>query len=463
MEIILPLLVLDIDVENVDYRMIGTWEEQSVIWKRVDEEPAGEDFKLEIETDRLMKNIIKIIAGKRIETKEDDLKDGFLALLLEAEFDKQIEEADGFEHTYDNKRNVALVEYNPYDPRLIRVDTKPFSIEYICKMIKSKKLDISPDFQREFVWTEITRKSRLIESIMLRIPIPIFYLAQDDEGNYQVIDGIQRLKVIDDFVNNRFRLKNLEYLTELDGKWFCNQNKPAEQSVPAMYAGRLDETQLFFNIIDPSTPEQVKYDIFRRINTGGKALNSQEIRNCLSNVKTRELFKEMTELESFLKATRGSVSRTRMADKEMALRFAAFYLLYTRNLCKIEYKGNMEDFLDQANEVINKISDQLRRDILMAFDNAMNNAYILFGDRAFRKVSFINKALFLSWSRQLYNIDSNVLREAILVHDAKEILDKRIESDMAYNHSISTGTNDVSNIEVAYITAGDILKEILNV
>lgn len=462
MEVILSLQVLDIDIESVEYRLIGTESKDSVIWVGTDEERAGEDFRLEIETDKEMKKIIKILVGKRIETSEQDIKEVFLALLLEAEFNRQTDEADGFEHTHDVNSNFSSKENNPYDPKLIRVDTKPFSIEHVCKLISSKKLDISPDFQREFVWTEITRKSRLIESIMLRIPIPAFYLSQDEDGNYQVVDGIQRLTVIKDFVDNKFKLKNLEYLTTLEGKWFRNLKKPSEYSIPAMYSGRIEDTQLFFNIIDPATPKQVKYDIFRRINTGGKTLNAQEIRNCLSSVNTRQLLKNMVNLESFLQATRHSISRTRMADKEMALRFVAFYLLDTRKLNKLKYTGNMNDFLDQVTEVINKANEKLRNDILNAFDNAMNNAYVLFSDNAFRKVSFINKALFLSWSRQLYKIDSNVLKNAPHVDVAKAILDKRINDDIEYSRSISSGTNDIGSIEKSYKTAGAILEEIQN-
>lgn len=463
MEVVLPLQVLNIDTESVDYRLIGTECDQSVIWIKADEYPCGEDFKLEIKTDKNMKTIKDIMIGVKVETPMEDIKDAFLALLLEAEFDKQTDEADGFEHTHDKKINYNSKENNPYDPKLIRVDTKPFSIEHVCKLIKAKKLDISPDFQREFVWTEITRKSRLIESILLRIPIPAFYLSQDEEGKYQVVDGIQRLTVINDFINNRFRLKNLEYLTYLEGKWFRKESKPDSDSISAMYSGRIEDTQLFFNIIDPSTPEQVKYDIFRRINTGGKTLNAQEIRNCLSNANTRLLLKNMTILDSFLQATRGSVSRTRMADKELALRFAAFYLLDTGNLSRLEYKGNMDDFLDRVNSVINKANDKLHRDILSAFDNAMINAYTLFGDKAFRKVSFINKALFLSWSRQLHKIDSTILKNATLNIDTKSILDNKIEIDAEYNRSISTGTNDIWSIDKAYRTSGEILEDILNV
>lgn len=462
MKIIISLQILNIDLENVDYNLIGNERDDQIIWtKSNDEEPVGPDYNLIIITDKKMKNIEDISVGAQIQTPTQDIKDAFLASLFEAYIVQQIDEADGFEHTHELIDLPIQEDINPYDPKLIRVDTKPFSIEHICKLINKDKLDISPDFQREFVWTEISRKSRLIESIMLRIPIPVFYLSQDDEGKYQVVDGIQRLTVINDFITNKFKLKNLEYLKDLEGKWFRNESRPTNDSIPPLYAGRIEDTQLFFNIIDPSTPERVKYDIFRRINTGGKTLNPQEIRNCLSNPKTRQLLKKMVELESFQEATRGSVSKTRMADKELALRFAGFYLLDTQILSNYEYKGKMSDFLDYVNQRLNKESKILHEDILNAFDNAMTNAFILFSGNAFRRTTYINKALFLSWSRQLFRVDSALLKNSPQIKQASFKLKDRIENDIEYNRSISGGTNDIWSIEKAYKVARKILEELL--
>lgn len=460
MKITLSLQILDIDSETVDFCMIGTEGSDSVLWEKTDEEPVGENNKLIISTDKDMRTINSIEVGSNILSSEQDIKDAFLAALFEAEIIRQVDIADGFEHTYDSPLGTSQ-EINPYDPKLIRVDTKPFSIEYICKLIASKKLDISPDFQREFVWTEITRQSRLIESIMLRIPIPVFYLSQDDDGRFQVVDGIQRLTVIHGFVNNKFKLKNLEYLKDLEGKWFRNESKSTVQSIPPMYSSRIEETQLFFNIIDPSTPERVKYDIFRRINTGGKTLNAQEIRNCLSNTQTRQLLKDMVNLKSFITATRGSISRTRMADKEMALRFAGFYLFDTGKITT-EYKGNMDEFLDYVTNVLNKMATNNHKSIITAFDNAMKNAYLLFGDHAFRKTSFINKALFLSWSRQLYRFSPERIKDANLGNLVYNELTRKISEDSRYFNAISTATNDVQNIKKANDIAKAIMEGFLN-
>lgn len=387
--------------------------------------------------------------------------------LLNLKLERQADEADGIEHVHNEEDTQAykeadtpeIIDQKPYDQKLIRVDTKPFSISYVESLITSGDLDLAPDFQREFVWTDITRKSRLIESLMLRIPLPVFYLAQDDDGMFKVVDGIQRLTVIHSFLNNEFRLKNLEYLTDLDGKWYRNPSRAPEDSIPQVYIRRVEQTQLFFNIIDPQAPEKVKYDIFKRINTGGKSLNAQEIRNCLSSQRTRNLLKDMVNLDSFRQATRSSIRSTRMADKEIALRFAAFYLLDNGLSTRKEYRSDMDGFLDEANEELNRLSDSVHKDILNAFDRAMENAYLLFHERAFRKSNFINKSLFLSLSRILYRYPTKRLEELSLGSRVRDRLEQEIKNNPEYNQALSMATNDARNVSVTLKTARDMIGE----
>ncbi|SFG83690.1 DUF262 domain-containing protein [Oribacterium sp. WCC10] len=323
--------------------------------------------------------------GDAIESVNDELIEEMGDRYLAMKMDSLVDDFDGIEHEDNSK--VPKQEKDPYDPKLIRVEPKNFPIQYVCTLIRSSDLDLAPDFQRGFVWSDITRKSRLIESLLLRIPIPVFYLVQDDEGKFQVVDGVQRLTVINDFVNNKFRLKNLEYLHDCEG---CFYNKSAKKLDP-LFVKRIDQTQLTFNIIDPQTPEQVRYDIFRRINTGGKTLNNQEIRNCLEKNHVRKLLRDLSSMESFKKATRGSIKPTRMADKEVILRFIAFYMMDHNIMGQISYKGDMDQYLDNTVSILNKHSESEFSQIKEAFNKAMDNAYILFGDRAFRKSSYINR------------------------------------------------------------------------
>ncbi|WP_027399605.1 DUF262 domain-containing protein [Anaerovorax odorimutans] len=188
----------------------------------------------------------------------------------------------GVEYTIEDNQEDEE-EKVPYDPNSIRITQGRFSLKEIVEMITGTDydeaiLDLSPDFQRNFVW-DITRKSRLIESILLKIPLPVFYLARDNDGKYQVVDGAQRLTVIKDFFNNKFKLRNLEYLEdEYDNKYFLKNEKNSliPKSVRALRSYQID-----CNIIEPETPHKVKLDIFKRLNTGGRSLNRQEIRNAI--------------------------------------------------------------------------------------------------------------------------------------------------------------------------------------
>lgn len=148
-------------------------------------------------------------------------------------------------------------------------------------------LNLHPDFQRNLVWDNF-RKSRLIESILLRIPLPMFYFSQDDDGVLSVVDGLQRLSAIYEFMENKLVLKDLEYLDNCNNKTYNKE----ENRIDDKYVRWFNMTQIVVNVIDPQSPPKVKYDIFRRINTGGRPLNAQELRNCLAGNGLRDTLKK---------------------------------------------------------------------------------------------------------------------------------------------------------------------------
>lgn len=461
MKVVITLLVEDVDQEDVGFSLVSQEKVDKIVWSKTDEYPIGLDYELEITTDLAMKTVIEISCGNKILTSQKEITEHFLNALFELDIVRQMDEADGIEHIHEETEETADTEEDPYDPKLIRVDTKTFALSYVETLICSGDLDLSPDFQREFVWTDITRQSRLIESLMLRIPLPVFYLSQDAEGTFKVVDGVQRLTVIHSFLNNKFKLKNLEYLKDIEGKWYKNLSRSTKDSIPQLYARRIEQTQLYFNIIDPQAPEKVKYDIFKRINTGGKSLNAQEIRNCLSNDKTRQLLSNMVNINSFQNATRGSISSTRMADKELALRFVAFYLLDNDMSKRKEYKGGMDTFLDETNDLLNKMIPKQHQKILDEFDRAMQNAFILFDNKAFRKANYINKSLFLSLSRILYQYEPQHLKELNLEDGVAKRVEKEIKENVEYNKALSMATNDARNVALTYYVAKTLLGELI--
>lgn len=424
--------------------------EDSIVWRSHDER-----FEVEIVTDKDTRTVISILKSDSLVESIEDIKKKFLESVFESKMTQLINFEDGFDDA-EEEESTENQKYNPYNPKLIRVDTKTFSIKQINEMINSKDVDLSPDFQRGFVWNDITRKSRLIESLLLRIPIPVFYFSQDEEGLFQVVDGVQRLTVINSFMKNEFKLKNLEYLTECNGKYFKKPDAKAD-SIDDVYVRRIEQTQLYVNVIDPQTPGKVKYDIFKRINTGGKALNNQEIRNCLANRRTRTLLHELSRSESFLRATRKSISASRMADEELILRFIAFYLMDNR-IMENEYKGGMDGLLDDTVELLNTLDVGSFKQIGSDFFQAMENAYYLFGDKAFRKAKYINKSLFLGISRVLCNVTMQRLQEK----DKDEItmhMESEISTNAHFRDALSMATNDARNVRLVYDTVKQIIGE----
>lgn len=414
-------------------------------------------FEISIITDCEIREVKSMTKSDNLIESQDEIKQKFLDIAFENKMSQFINLEDGFDDAEDEENN-EIEKINPYDSKLIRVDTKTFTVFQINQMINEEEVDLSPDFQRGFVWNDITRKSRLIESLLLRIPIPVFYLAQDEEGLFQVVDGVQRLTVINSFMNNEFRLKNLEYLEECNGKWFKNGEAKKEDNLDTIYTRRIEQTQLFINVIDPQTPGKVKYDIFKRINTGGKALNNQEIRNCLANIKTRNFLHELSKSESFLRATRGSVSPVRMADEELVLRFIAFYLIDNNKSTVKEYKGGMDGLLDETVELLNSMKIEDLKEVRTDFLVAMEGAFYLFGNNAFRKSIFINKALFLGISRVLSKFDISFIKEknkGLISASMQEA----IESNEKFRTALSMATNDARNVKIVYDTVSKIIGE----
>ena len=186
----------------------------------------------------------------------------------------EAEEA-GFDYEFEDVENDEDQEAEqPFDAEKIRVDQQMLSVKYMLELMEQNLIELNPGYQRRRVWKDNKRKSLLIESLMLRIPIPAFYFYENEDGQYQVIDGQQRLTTIKEFVNGEFRLTGLEYL----GKEY---NRRQFKDLNTKYTQRIYRTQIAVNILDARSPKNVIYDIFRRVNTGGVNLNSQEMRNAI--------------------------------------------------------------------------------------------------------------------------------------------------------------------------------------
>lgn len=381
---------------------------------------------------------------------------------------------------------------DPFDPEEISIDTKLVSMETCLRRLTQGTIVLNPDFQRKEVWT-YDKKSQLIESLMLKIPLPMFYVSADEKSNYTVVDGLQRLSTIRSFIlgdlylntidkfGNRdegirgkgFKLQNLEFWNDFEGKNF--------NELPINIRNRILETEFRFTVINPGTPEEVRRNIFKRLNTGGMPLSSQEIRNALYLGKATELLNDLSENTVFREATGYSIQSLRMEDKELILRYVAFllrdYTTYKRTITIDTFLSDtmiilnaMPDFNTREFQKLNRKGNVNISDInMMSIDDikryfhvAMKRAYEIFDKHTFRKSygnnrrTPINKALFETWGvimTRLSQEEFDRLNEnkAAFLDEYSEVLDDPmfqiyISRDSMKNYAVKERFEKLNNI-----------------
>lgn len=355
----------------------------------------------------------------------------------------------------------------PWDPKQIRITTKTFTIREIFNQIEDDDIDLAPDFQRSFVWNQ-KKQVLLIESILLGIPLPAFYFNQDSTGSYQVIDGVQRLTTIKNFMSGQLTLHDthLEYLKDLKGHTYDSLDAPVRR--------RFSGTQIVAHVIEPQTPDEVKFDIFNRVNTGGSPLEAQEIRHCMSKDVSRRLLISMVERPSFDRATAftfwtkgpdGTRIRhnRRMADRELALRFCAFR---STAIAEYERASSLDGFLlDFTRRIDREFSLSQITDLEEAFERSMINCGEILGDAAFRRWAPdaprrgpINRAVFESQALAL----AEHPRSALLPYRDKIVAAFRnLFNDETYDAAVRFGTGDPRKVERRLAAPKKLLKEII--
>lgn len=258
----------------------------------------------------------------------------------------------------------------------VRIAKEQSSVYELLRKEGNGKLVLAPDFQRKDVWDK-KHQSELIESILMGIPIPLIYLFEDENGIRQIIDGKQRVSALKEYLNNKFRLTDLSMFPNLRGMKFSD--------IPQLLQSKLEDYQLHCYIIQPPTPEHVKFNIFERVNRGGINLNKQEMRHALYQGKATELIQELSESIEFKLSTGSGVKPERMRDRYLVLRFVGFYLLMTQKKPFIPYRSDIDTFLASTMKYINsKASDSVIDNIRQACLKGMDNVYRLMGNEAFR-------------------------------------------------------------------------------
>lgn len=355
------------------------------------------------------------------------------------------------------EEDVELIMQEPFNPAEINIISKPDTLRNIIERLKFDEIDMNTDFQRHADLWDNQKMSKLIESILIRFPLPAFYFDASNEDKWLIVDGLQRLSAIKKFVvDEKLKLYGLEYLKDFNGMKY--------KDLPRTYQRRIDECAITLFLIQPGTPDAVKYSIFRRINTGGLVLNDQEIRNAMAKPKVRDYLSHLAQNE-FLIKTIGDQSR-RMVDQEMVLRYLAFrFMDYEQS------KKNIASFLDEMMEKLENSNEMELEIFSESFRLAIKRCWIIFLDSAFEKSTDgnhtkrrrKNSTLFEVWMNALSELPENKMQ--VLYDKRTELVQNHLElmaNDNDYFRSITYSTQKKDHYRTRRDKVKQLIENILN-
>lgn len=365
--------------------------------------------------------------------------------------------------------NEDIKNENPFNPNDININIVTRTIGQLIDMLKYNEMLI-PAYQRlPNLWKQ-KHKSRFIESLMLNLPIPLFYFDETEDKNWRVIDGLQRISTLEHFVlggkqyetlsgnKDALILDDLEFKTEFNGLTW--------DKLPRDIQRRIEVCQVTINLIQKGTPEEVKYSIFSRINQGGVELKAQEIRTALFQGYRIQFLKKLVSPQtivgkSFLQATNNSVPTNRQEDIDFVTRFISFYVLGYEN-----YEPDMDLFQTKGTKSISNNLPKLN-DIELRFQNAMQLSYEIFGQDAFRKIvpserrKRINKPLFEIMSVHFSQLDELATNK--LLQRKNDFIESffQLQQDKIFWNAITTGTASKDSVKKRHETFKELIKQFM--
>lgn len=323
----------------------------------------------------------------------------------------------------------------PFNPNEIRIIPQTLSIDNIITRLRNHEIDLNTAFQRKANLWKVDVQSRLIESLMLRLPLPAFYFDASEDDQWLIVDGLQRLSTLKNFViDESFTLTGLDILKAYDNKDL------SFSELPRIMQRRIMEANITCFLISPGTPRKVKYNVFKRINTGALSLNEMEIRNALNQGNASEYLKAFTESTRFRKLM--PLPSERMEDRELILRCIAFIgHSYTK------YESPLGSFLDMAMEKLQYIKEEEFKRIGDLICKSIEIHTSIFGKDRFSR-SVINKqtryklnsALFETWVVVLSQLSDD---ETTNLYNNQFLLKEeyiRLFAKKTFNESVTTST-----------------------
>jgi Protein of unknown function DUF262 len=354
--------------------------------------------------------------------------------------------------TPDGKPRPSDEEINDrYDRGEIRIVTEQarYPLDSITGLLDSGNYKLDPDYQRRHRWS-VGQKSRLIESFIMNVPVPPIFLYEYDFNRYEVMDGLQRLTAVKEYYSNTYSLSGLEYWTELEGLAYNNLPSRIRDGISRRYLSSivlLKETSH-----GEEDPERLKRFVFGRINTGGVQLSPQEVRNALYDGPMNDQCKKLAATPALRRlwgipedverlvglATEVDAALTdmsdippeeddetptiprawrEMTDVELVLRF------FANRQRMIVYRDNIRGYLDAYLQAANHFDSRTISILAKLFEDTINLAEGVFGDKAFRRTRGGNWTTVPSVS--IYDALMNVLSR--LLDRSSELIEKRNE------------------------------------
>ncbi|MGE4376601.1 MAG: HNH endonuclease family protein [Burkholderiaceae bacterium] len=371
----------------------------------------------------------------------------------EIDYEEDVENSD-VESLDEGELNPA-----PSPHKKVVLDKADRSLSELYRWYKSGRIIIDPEWQRNYVW-DLSRASKLIESFLLDIPVPVVYFAKIDSGKYEVIDGLQRLTSVFNFFDNKYKLQRLDLLSEYKGKGF--------NDLPTEVQNKLEDSILrSFELSD--SHGDIHFVVFERLNTGGIKLNDMEIRNCLYRGSLNSLIKDLAKNENFKKAVNQRNFEKRMQDRALILRFLAFYER-THLKCTSGLKRFLNDFLDTYKDAKEDKILEYRR----AFEKSMRACLTVFGDNSFRLKSDIAKPGKFSsgeWATRPNAVIFQVMATSFSMYDIGQVTQKAdsiyesyldlINTDPVWVDRVRRATGESTRLKYVFDTWLQRLSEIM--
>lgn len=360
--------------------------------------------------------------------------------------DDSNEYQDVTEHNDKLKRNLDIKKYD----RMIKD---------IIASIDDGSIVLTPDYQRNYLWDN-KKSSKLIESILLNIPIPVIYASEEEDGKWNIIDGLQRLNTLNRFYKNQFKLSGLEVLNELNGKTYSDLSDNLKSKV--------DRGDLTIILLLESSSRDIQYDIFMRLNTGAVQLNEQELRNCLYRGKLNDLIKtKMIYNEDFIKLFNFNILHKRMIDVEIILRYLSFSNNYNKEKNIIEnYDGRIKNLINNFMLEYQNADDKILEEFQNKFNENIKKCRLIFEDKAFKKMNIngryetrINRPLYetIMLCFEQYSLDELLSKKDRILYETECLL-----KNTEFNDLISTATGNTSKTNKRITMYSDLLKGIFN-